>query len=427
TKGLWHGSDARQGHRLPPLQPTKNVQICTGTQPAWRHLGHSETEELMKMPVGHGGITCSDLFSGLGPYLQENRSIKPTLRTPKWLSAHQEGEGIRQPAKQTVWRKQTVHPKQLCPEDEEALVHRLRKKREELEQLEDKVYKEMFRAIFSSRDDTESPMRSKCILSDASNLSLEPAAGPSVPHNTCNVTNDSTGETQTCSELVSLDQLLAELCPVSDTLLPCDALVKNSSGETENNTEIAHPELLEDLCSVSGNSPSCTFLDKLLEMWEEEQPHDRAVAGESDSGPKSLLSLPLQEEEAEAPASPVDSDPCIKQHSQPFPMALLEHQNMSVGCASPADAADETGIAGMEAGSAQASPPQEKPCGDVPPAGACPVPAQPLARSIPACPAGSTAIPQPPAPRPWRSMAKTAQRALHHFFSFGCLRGQPEE
>ncbi|XP_053789398.1 uncharacterized protein LOC128782909 [Vidua chalybeata] len=415
TEGLWRGSAARQGHHLPPVPPAHGLQIRTGTQPAWKHLGHSEIEELIKVKEGLGGNTCSDLFRDLGPYLCENRSVKSTLRTPKWLSARQEAEGIRRPA------QQTARHKRLCPEDEEALMQRLRKKREE---LEDKVHEEMFRAIFSSLDDAESPMRSKCILKDASSLTLEPAAGPWVPHSTCSMIADAAGETQTSSELVSLDQLLAELGPVWDNSLSCNAL-KDSTGERENNAGIAHPDLLAGLCPVSGDSPSCTFLDELLEMWEEEELQERAVAGESDSEAESPLPLPLQEEEAEPPASPVDSDPCIELHSEPLPTASLEDPKMSVGCPLPADPADEAEEAGKEA--AQATPPQEKLCRDEALAGAGPVPAQPLARCVPACPAGSAAVPQPPAPRRWRSMAKTARRALRRLFSFSCLRGQPEE
>ncbi|XP_053808937.1 uncharacterized protein LOC128793601 [Vidua chalybeata] len=416
-----HGPAAGQGHGLPPVQATRGAPLCAATQPSWKHLGHSETEELIKVQVGHGGNTCSDLFAGLGPYLRENRSIETTPRTSKWLSAHQEGQGIPSPAKQTARRKW------LCPEDEEALVRRLRKKRKELEEMEDKVYEEMFRAIFSSLDDQERPMKSKCILSDASSLTLEPAAGPSVPHSICSVTNDAAGETQTCSELVSLDQLLADLCPVMENSLSCNALVKDTAEEAENNMEIAHADLLEGLCSVSGNSPSGASLDELLEMWEEEELHDRAAAGESDSETESPLSLPLQEDEAEPPASPIDSEPCIQHHSQPLPTALLEDSNMSVSCALPAGHAEEANKAGTEAGRAQAAPAQEKPCGDEPPAGACPAPAQPLARSVPACPAGSAAVPQPPAPQRWRSMAKRARRALRRLFSCSSLRGQPEE
>nr|XP_041569961.1 uncharacterized protein LOC121469277 [Taeniopygia guttata] len=351
------GSAARQGHGLPPVEPARGMQIRPGTHAAWKHLEHSETEELIQVQVGHGGNTCSDLFAGLGPYLRENRSVKSTLRTPKWLSARQEVQGISWPA------KQIADCKQLCPEDDEDLMRRLREKREELEQLEDKVYEEMFRAIFSSLDDNDRPMRSKSSLSDASSFTLEPAAGPSAPHNTCSLTNDAAEETQTCSELVSLDQLLAELCPVSDNSLSCNALVKDSAGETDNNTGIAHPDLLAGLCSVSGNSPSCAFLDEHVEMCEEEELYDGATAGQSHSEPDSPLSLSMQEEEAEPPASPIDSDPCIEHHSQPLPTALLKDPNMSVGCAVPADAVDEDDAADIDVGCARAAPPQENPVG----------------------------------------------------------------
>ncbi|RMC14771.1 hypothetical protein DUI87_06946 [Hirundo rustica rustica] len=126
TEGLWHGSVARQSHLLPPVQPAHSVQIHTGSQLAWKHLGHSDTDKLIKVQQGHGGDTCSDLFRDLGPCLHENRSLESTSRTTKWLTRRQEMQGIRRPA------QQTVHHKRLCPEDEEALVHRLRPKTQEL-------------------------------------------------------------------------------------------------------------------------------------------------------------------------------------------------------------------------------------------------------------------------------------------------------
>ncbi|XP_023777201.1 uncharacterized protein LOC111925084 [Cyanistes caeruleus] len=406
TEGFWHGSAARQDHRLPPVQPAHSVQICTGSQPAWQHLGHSETEVLLKLLEGHGSSTCSDVFRDLGPCLRENRPIESTQRTTKWLSGRQGAEAIHRPA------KQSAHRKQLCPEDDEAVMLRLCKMSKQLEEMEDKVYDVMFRDIFSSLEDKESPVRSTCISRDPPSPTLKPAVGPSDLHSASSVTEVAAGETQKFSQLVSLDQLLAELDPVADNSMPSDALVKGSTGEAENNTEIAHPDLLEQLCSVSGDSPSSTLLNQVLEIWDEEELHDRAAPGEMQSEPESALSLPTQEEEEEETAPAADGDPCNEGHSEPLPMALPEEAKMSLVCASPAETVEEIEVEWLEAGCAQAAPPQEEPRRAGEPAGACPLPAQPLARSAPACPAGSAAVPQPPAPRPWRSIAKTARRAL---------------
>ncbi|XP_053808285.1 uncharacterized protein LOC128793206 [Vidua chalybeata] len=476
-----HGPAAGQGHGLPPVQAARGALLCAATQTSWKHLERSE--ELIKVQLGHGDTTCSDLFKDLGPYLRENRS---TLRTPKWLSARQESQGIRWPA------KQTARCKRPCPGDEAALVRRLRKKREELEQLEDKVYEEMFRAIFSSLDNKENTTSSRSNLTDPPSPVLEPAAGHLERHSAACMTKDAAGETQH-SEPVSLDQLLAELSPVSHDSLSCDTLVKEllenweqeelpdteaagqrdrepesalflprqekeggvlrdassltlelvagsqglhsisgltkaSAGETD--TETAPPDRLAELCSASADEPSCdAFLNKLLEKWEEGKLLGRAAAGERDSEAESPLSHTPEEEEEDEEAAPSseESDPCGKGHSELLPRVLPEEAKGFAVCAAPADAADEADAAGTEAGRAQAAPAQEKPCGDEPPAGACPTPAQPLARSVPACPAGSAAVPQPPAPRRWRSMAKRARRALRRLFSCSCLRGQPEE
>ncbi|RMC14770.1 hypothetical protein DUI87_06945 [Hirundo rustica rustica] len=114
-----------------------------------------------------------------------------------------------------------------------------------------------------------------------------------------------------------------------------------------------------------------------------------------DNEPESVLSLPVQEEEAEPPASSLDSNPCKERHSEPLPTALLEDLKTFVDCALTADPGDEANEAGMQAGRAQASLLQEKPCKAEPPAEACPETAQPLARSVPTCSASSAAGPQP--------------------------------
>ena len=55
------------------------------------------------------------------------------------------------------------------------------------EVLEDKAYDEMFRAIISSLDNTESTSRSSCIFQHPPSPNLEAAAGPLEPHSKSSV------------------------------------------------------------------------------------------------------------------------------------------------------------------------------------------------------------------------------------------------
>ncbi|XP_053807613.1 uncharacterized protein LOC128792824 [Vidua chalybeata] len=505
-EGLWQGSAARQGHRLPPVPPACCVPLGTGAQLGWKFLICFETKELLEVQAGHGGNTYKDLDGGLGPHLLEDTSMASTctcqqsnakhevdaepqepssassstqrsteettkcseLLSPVQLAKQSSASGNSQPWDTSVkdleekWEEEELPETQaagdwhrdlqsvslsslkvdkveaeacglaedpwdegrsklvLPPEPEECSVfsasplsggpgeeratrgpakhaafHKqlcmghddmlqiMCNKREELGKVvEEKTHAELFGDIFSSMGNEESPVRSKCVLRDPSGATLEPAADPSVPHSTYSVTGDAKTETQICSELV-------------------------------------FPELLADLESDSEDSPSLeTLLNELLEKWEQEE-----AAGERAGEVESPLSILPRDEELEPAATPPDSDLSDQGHSEP----LSEEAKGFAVCAAPADAADEADAAGTEAGRAQAAPAQEKPCGDEPPAGACPAPAQPLARSVPACPAGSAAVPQPPAPRRWRFTAKRARRALRRLFSCSCLRGQPEE
>ncbi|KAL2308618.1 hypothetical protein Nmel_001676, partial [Mimus melanotis] len=146
------------------------------------------------------------------------------------------------------------------------------------------------------------------------------------------------------------------------------------------------------------------------------------AVGERESNVESPLSFPPQDEESEPAPTPPDGSLRDEEHSEPL-LATLPKEEKIFGVF----AMDEQDAAWMQAGCAQAAPPQEEPCEAGALAGACPVLAQALARSVPAGPAGSAAVLQPPAPRPWRSMAKTARRALRQLFSFSFLRGQTEE
>lgn len=431
------------------------------------------------MQEGHGGNTCSDLFRDLAPYLRENRSLRSTSSTPKWLSARQGAQGTRRPAEPTARRRQ------LCPEDEDALMQLLRKKTEQLEELEDKVYEERFRAIFSSLEDKEGPMTSSCVRRDPSSPTLEPAAGPSVPHSTCSVTKDAAGETESSSELVSLDQLLADLCPVSDDSLSCNALVKGllekreeeqlpdreAAGERDREPERAlslqpqdkkeepvasaldsypwderksqppptsQPEETSGFPASPSSGGSCE--ERATRKPPQQAEHDKLLCMGTEDVLKDLLQIQTQQLEEEDDDQThgdlfgdilsfldKESHPCDEGHSEPLPTALPQDTKMFAVCASPAEPVDEADGTRMEARHAQATPPQEKPCRAGAPAGACPVPAQPLPQSVTASPPGSAAVTQPPAPRRWRSIVKTARRALRRLFSFCCRSTQLEE
>ncbi|KAF4804839.1 hypothetical protein TURU_004282 [Turdus rufiventris] len=252
-----HGLAEGQGYRPSPVQATPIVLPCPVTQQARKHLGHSETEVLFTVQKGHGRYTCSNMLRGLGPYLHENRPIESTWRASKWLGARPQAEGIRWPAQQAARRKQ------LCPDDAEAVLHRLQKMREEVEDLQDQLYELRFRAIFSSMEkDKESPTKSRRILQGPPSPTLEATAAPSKRYSTCSVTKGTAAETPKQSELVSLDPLWAKLGPASDESLSCDALVK-----------------------------------ELLENWDQEGLPDREAAGERDSEAQRTFLCPPQDKE----------------------------------------------------------------------------------------------------------------------------------
>ncbi|KAF4796278.1 hypothetical protein TURU_085146 [Turdus rufiventris] len=345
-----YGLGTRQSLHLPPVEPTRGVHIGIDTQPIWKPLGHSGKVELIKVQGGHGRDISSDLFKELGPHLRENRPVSSNWRVSKWLIARPKWEGIWQPAQQTAPRHQ------LCPQDEEARIQRIRKITEE---LKDKAYDEMFRAIFSSVDNTESPSSSSCILQDPPSPTLDAAAGPSEPHRTSRVTKNTAAQTPEHSELGSLDQLLDELGPVSDCSLSCDALVKelledweqeelrdrkaagqrvsetqsarvhpsqhkegcvlrkgssvtpqlaagsqgphSTAGTTklsagEDTAKMAPPRLWANLCAASADSPaSDALLNELLEQWEQEELQNRAASAERNSDTENVMSHPLQD------------------------------------------------------------------------------------------------------------------------------------
>ncbi|KAF4798981.1 hypothetical protein TURU_058928 [Turdus rufiventris] len=282
-----------------------------------------------------------------------------------------EERGNHQLPEQTSWGKL------MSTGPEDASKHLLNIEAEELEKLEED--------ILSSMDPESS--RKTYTLWDPFSLTLAPVAGPSVPPSLC-------------------------------------CLTKDCAGEMESYTQLVPPDPCEEQRSIFNNKDALSRdsqIDQLLPVWEEEDPHVRDTAGEGESETDGTLSLSLQDKEVEPSASPLDTDPCDRGHSVSLPTALPMDTNMF--SVLPVDPRDEANAADMESGCAQAAYPQEERCR----AGACPVPAQALPYIVPAGPTGSAAVPQPPAPRTWRSMAKRARRALRRLLSFNCLRRQPEE
>ncbi|XP_068047980.1 uncharacterized protein [Anomalospiza imberbis] len=89
--GLWRGSAVRQGHCLPPLRHAGGVLLCTGTQTAWNHLGHTEMEDPTEVQEEHSGKTAGCMFRGLAPCLREDTSVKSTC-TQEYSSLCQEAD-----------------------------------------------------------------------------------------------------------------------------------------------------------------------------------------------------------------------------------------------------------------------------------------------------------------------------------------------
>lgn len=167
------------------------------------------------------------------------------------------------------------------------------------------------------------------------------------------------------------------------------------------------------------------LLEELLEEQEEEEVPERGAAGQGDSDPQSAPLAPLKDEEAEPAASPLAGDPWEEGRRAPVPAAVPEDAQPSAS-ALPAAPVEEAEAARTEPSHAQATTPQEKPFLAGGPAGACPVPAQPLASSSPSLP-GIAALPRPPARRRWHSVVRTARRALRWAFSWSCLTAQGEQ
>lgn len=167
------------------------------------------------------------------------------------------------------------------------------------------------------------------------------------------------------------------------------------------------------------------LLQELWEESEEEEVSEREAAGEGDSDSWIASLAPLKDEEAGPAASPLAGDPWDEGHRAPIPAAVPEDAKLSAS-ALPADPMEEADVACAEASHAQATTPQQKPLVAWGLAGACPVPAQPLAYNCPS-PTATCALPHPPPRRRWHSVVRTARRALRWAFSWSCLTGQGEQ
>ncbi|XP_056341354.1 uncharacterized protein LOC130250059 [Oenanthe melanoleuca] len=482
---LWQGSVAGQGHRLPPLRGAGVVPLHTGTQPAWEHLGHSETEELSEVQGEHGGKTSRDLLRGRAPCLWEDTSIKST-GTQEHSCVCQEADSKAQVLPSTPGltegstgetgnSSELMSPgliAELCsPSDNSWVGNTLLK---DPEKCEEEEFADTEAAGDEDRDSQSvslAPLKVEKAEAEASALAGDPwEEGPSElfpitePEETSGFSGSSSSgdpserkgthrpaeqsaqgklpctETEeaskhllhiTAEELEELEEDILSSVDQESPLVPHSICSwgKDCAGETEHHSQLVPPDLFEELWSLFNNKDvPCwdTRVDQLLEKWEEEELPDRDTAGEGDSEPESELCLPLHDEEAEPAGSPLVSDPCDEGHSEALLRAPPEEAKASA-CVSTANPMEEADAACMEAICSQASLAQENPCGAEAMPRACPVPAQPPTCSVPSSPTDRPTVPQPPAPRRWRSIVRGARRALRRLFSFSCLRGQPEE
>ncbi|KAL2308642.1 hypothetical protein Nmel_001701, partial [Mimus melanotis] len=483
---LWQGSVAGQGHRLQLLRGAGGVPLRTGTQPAWKHLGHSETEELSRVQEEHGGKTSRNLFSGLAPCLCEHTSVKSTS-TQKQSSVHQEADpqaqvlssapGLTEGSTgETGNSSELLSPgliAELCSASDSwwpggALLNEPKEKCEE-EELTDTE------AAGDGDSDQQSvllaPLKVKKAATAASALAGDPwdegpseifptpeseetsgfsasslPGGPSDDNGTHRPaeqcaqgklayleTDDASKHLLhvTAEELEELEEdILSSMHPESPFVLhSIGSWTKNSAGETEHHSQLVPPDLFEELWSLFNNRDMpCwdTRVDQLLEKWEEEELPDRDAAGEGNSEPETALCPPLQDKAVEPAGSPLVSDPCDEGHSEPLHRTPPKEAKMSA-CVSTANVTEEANAACMEAVCSQASFAQENSYGAGAAAGPCPEPAEPLTCSVPSSPTDTSTVPQPPAPRRWCSIIRRARWALRRFFSFSCLKGQSEE
>lgn len=483
---LWPGSGARQGHRLPPLQRAGGLPLHTGTRPAGNLLGHTGVEELSEVQEEHGGNSYGDPFRGLAPCLCEDTSIESTC-TQEQSSVCQEADAEPQVMPNTPGLSEgstgeTGNSSELLSPGLVGEPHSgsdnlqsgdtFLKESEEMweeEELPDTAAPaagDVDRDLWSvslvplkKAEATASAVAGEPW--DKGSSELFPTAEPekssgfsasSLPEGPCEdrgthwltekITHDKlllkeTGDASKhlphieAEELEQLEEDILSSLDQESPLVPHNlcSWSKDYGGETKKYSQLVPPDLFAELWSLFNNRdvPSWeTRLDELLAKWEEEELPDTDAAGEGHSEPKCSLCAPLQDEEAEPEASPLDSDPCDEGHSEPLLRAPPEEAKM-LAHNLPADPAEEADAACVDAAHAQDSLEQENPCGTGTPAGASLVPAQPLACSVPSSPTDMAPVPQPPAPQRWRSVLKTARQALRGLFSFSCLRGQGEE
>ncbi|XP_023777324.1 uncharacterized protein LOC111925156 [Cyanistes caeruleus] len=472
---LWRGSAARQGP--------------TGTQPAWKHLGHSKTEELAEVQEEHSVKSSRDLFRGLALCLCKDTSVVSSC-IQEQSSVLQEVDPQPQVLASTLSLTEgsmgemgnssdLLSPGPVAElfsgSDNLQLKDTLVKEPEEMweeEELPDtetsgdrdsdpwsmtlpplKVKKAEAAAsgcpwpVREPWDEGPSDLFPTSEPEETSRFSASPSSEgygeergihQSAEHSThskllCTKTEDVSKHLLhiEAEELEKLEEDILSSLDQESSSVPHSLCgwSKDCAGETENYAQLMPPDLFAELWSLFNNRdvPSWgTRSDDLLGKWEEEEVPDRDAAGEGDSEPESALCPPLQDKEAGPAASPLGSDAFDEGHIQLLLMAPPEEAKM-LACVLPANAMEEANAACMDAVCSQDRLAQENACGAGETAEPCPVPAQPLACSVPSSPTDMTSVPQPPAPQRWRSIIRTARRALRRLFSFSCLRGQREE
>ncbi|RMC14816.1 hypothetical protein DUI87_06992 [Hirundo rustica rustica] len=487
AEGLRQGSGARQGHGLSPLRCEGDTPHRTGTQLAWKHLGHTETQELIEVQGEHGGKTSKDLIRGLAPCLHEDTSIKsnctqeqsrfcqvtdaepevlPSTPSLTKCSTGEMGNSsellspglIAEPfsvsddlqlrdifleESEEEWEDEglpdTAAPAagDRCSDRQSVSLASWKEKKAEAaasavaRDLSDKGHSELF--------PTSEPEETSGFPASLS------SGGPCEDRRThwlaeqsthgmllCRETGDDSKPLLQISaeELGKLEEDILSTFHEESILVPhsLSSLTNEGTGETEKYSHLVSPDLFEELWSLFNNRdmPSWdTHADNLLAKWEEEELPDTDSAGEEDNEPKSSLCPPMQDK-VEPTASRLDSDPCDEGHSELLLMAPPKESKM-LACTFSANTTEEADATCVDAGHAQARLDQENPCSTGMLAGPSRVPAQTLACSVSSSSTDVTTVLQPPAPRRWSSILKTARRALSRLFSFSCRSGQREE
>ncbi|KAK4820007.1 hypothetical protein QYF61_017386 [Mycteria americana] len=406
TEGLWERSLARQGHRLPPLRLVHGKPLRTGPEDALKRLVvvQIKAEDLEELEEEDDDETYEDL-SGES-LLEEDVSIHTICVSPSLPRPSQEPEA----------------GPQKVPGSPDS------KAREAAEEADG--YSECASPALSEDSDAE-PADSHLAGGPRDQGHSKPLP-TSAPEDTGFSTSPSPGgsceESPSATLPASAPEDAQSLAPPLPVAMPQAAddgaeTVGTAQGILSDQGFVARAE--GQGSASDGPVTWYALLEELLEEWEEEEVPDREAAGEGDGDPPSASLVPLKDEEAEPAASPLARDPWDEGHRTPVVTAVPADAQLSAS-ALPADPMEKADAARTEASHAQATAPQEEPLLAGGLAGACPVPAQPLAYSSPS-PTGITALPHPPARQRWRSVVRTARRALRWASSWCCLTGQGEQ